>query len=50
MQRWFEIDEIDLYNAIKQIKKGYLVYHACNPDNRAVRGEAQWTPIPDQRM
>ena len=50
MQRQFEIDEIGLYNAIKQVKKGCSVCQARNPDNPNVRGEAQWTPIPDQPM
>ena len=48
MQRRFEIDEIGLYNAIKQVKKGCSVCQACNPDNRNVQREAQWTPIPHQ--
>ena len=48
MQRWFEIDEIGLYNALKQVKKGCSVCQACSSDNRNVKGEAQWTPIPDQ--
>ena len=50
MQRWFEIDQIGLYNAIKKVRKGCSVCQACNPDNRNVRGEAQWTPVPDQPM
>ena len=51
MQRHFEIDEIGLYNAIKQVKKGCLVCQSCNPHSQNVRGgEAQWTLIPDQRM
>ena len=50
MQRRFEIDEIGLYNAIKQVKKGCSVCQACNPDNRSHKEEAQWTPIPDQPM
>ena len=50
MQRWFGIDEIGLYTVIKQVKKGCSVCQACNPDNRNVRGEGQWTPIPDQPM
>ena len=41
MQRRFEIDEIGLYNAIKQVKKGCSVCQACNPGNRNVKGEAQ---------
>ena len=48
MQRRFQIDEIGLYNAIKQVKKGCSVCQACNPDSRGHKGEAQWTPIPDQ--
>ena len=39
-----------LYNAIKQVKKGCLVCQPCNPDDRNVKGEAQWTPIPDKPM
>ena len=27
-----------------------MVCQACNPDNRNVKGEAQWTPVPDQPM
>ena len=50
MQRRFEIDKMGLYNAIKQVKKGCSVCQDCNPDNQNVRGEAQWTPIPDQPM
>ena len=50
MQRRFEIDEIGLYNAIKQVKKGCSDCQANNPDNQEVRGDAQWTPIPDQPM
>ena len=50
MQRRFEIDEIGLYNVIKQVKKGFSVCQAWNPDNRNVRGEAEWMPIPDQVM
>ena len=50
MQRRFKMDDIGLYNAIKQVKKGCSVCQACNPDNQNVQGEAQWTPIPDQRM
>ena len=50
MQRRFEIDQICLYNAIKKVRKGCSVCQACNPDNRKVRGEAQWTPVPDQPM
>ena len=48
MQRRFQIDDICLYNAIKQVKKGCSVCQACNPDNWNVRGEAIWTPIPGQ--
>ena len=48
MQRRSEIDEIRLYKAIKQVKKGRSVRQACNPDNRNLRAEAQWTPFPDQ--
>ena len=50
MQRWFEIDDIGLYHAITQVKKGFLFCHACNPQNRSVQGESQWTPIPEQPM
>ena len=50
MQRRFEIDQIGLYNAIKKVRKGSSVCQACNPDNRNVKGEAQWTPVPDQPM
>ena len=50
MQRQFEIDEMGLYIAIKQVKKGCLVCQACNLDNQNVKGEAQWAPIPDQPM
>ena len=50
MQRRFEIDHIGLYTAIKKVKKGCSVCQACNPDNRNVKGEAQWTPGPDQPM
>ena len=50
MQHRFKIDENGLYNAIKQVKKGCSVCQACNPDNRNVKGGAQWTPIPDQPM
>ena len=39
MQRRFKIDEIGLYNAIKQVKKGCSVCQGCNLDNRNVRGE-----------
>ena len=50
MQRWLEIDQIGLYTAIKKVRKGCSVCQACNPDNRNVKGEAQWTPVPDQPM
>ena len=50
MQLRFEVDDIGLYNAIKQIKKGCSLCQACNPDNRSHQGEAQWTLIPDQPM
>ena len=50
MQRWFKVDDIGLYNAIKQVKNGCSVCQACNPDNQSHQGEAQWTPIPDQPM
>ena len=50
MQRPLEIDEIGLYDAINQVKKGSSVCQACNPDKGNVRGEAQCTPIPDQPM
>ena len=50
IQRRFEIDQIGLYSAIKKVRKGCSVCQACNPDNRNVKGEAQWTPVPDQPM
>ena len=50
MQRRFEINHIGLYTAIKKVRKGCSVCQACNPDNRNVKGEAQWTPVPDQPM
>ena len=50
MQRRFEIDQIGLYNVIKKVMKGCSVCQACNPDNRNVTGQAQWTPVPDQPM
>ena len=50
MQRRFEIDQIGLYTAIKKVRKGCSVCQACNPDNQNVKGEAQWTPVPDQPM
>ena len=46
MQRRFEIDQIGPYTAIKKVRKGCSVCQACNPDNRNVKGEAQWTPVP----
>ena len=50
IQHRFDIDQIGLYNAIKKVGKGCSVCHACNPDNRNVTGEPQWTPVPDQPM
>ena len=50
MHRRFKIDEIGLYIAIKEAKKGCSVCQACNAVNRKVQGETQWTPIPDQPM
>ena len=50
MQRRFEIDEIGLRNAMKQVKKGCFGCQACNPDNGNVQGEPPWTLIPDQPM
>ena len=50
MQRRFGIDHIVLYTAIKKVRKGCSVCQACNPDNRNVKGEPQWTPVPDQPM
>ena len=50
MQRRFKIDQISPYSAIKKVRKGCSVCQACNPDNRNVKGEAQWTPVPDQPM
>ena len=47
MQRRFEIDHIVLYTAINKVRKGCSFCQACNPDNRNVKGEAQWTPVPD---
>ena len=47
MQRRFEIDQIGLYSAIKKVRKGCSVCQACNPDNRNVKGEAKWTPVPE---
>ena len=43
MQRRFEIDQIGPYTAIKKVRKGCSVCQACNPDNRNVKEEAQWT-------
>ena len=40
MQLRFKIDDIGLYNAIKQVKKGCSICQACNPDNRNVKREA----------
>ena len=50
MQRRFEIDQINLYTAIEKVRKNCSVCQACNPDNRNVKGEAQWTRVPDQPM
>ena len=50
MQRRFQIDQISLYSAMKKVRKGCSVCQACNPDNRNVKGEPQWTPVPDQPM
>ena len=50
MQHRFHIDEIGLYNAIKQVNKGYSVCQACDSDNLEVKEETQWTPILDQPM
>ena len=50
LQRGFEIDGIGLYNTIKQVAKGCSICQAGKPDDRNVRGQAQWTPIPDQPM
>ena len=41
MQRRFEIDQINLYTAIKKVRKGCSVCQACNPDNGNIKGEAQ---------
>ena len=38
MQSRFEIDQINLYTAIKKVRKGCWVCQACNPDNRNVKG------------
>ena len=32
------------------LNKGCSVCQACNSDNPIIKGEAQWTPIPDQPM
>ena len=48
--RRFEIDQIGLYTAIKKVRKSCSVCHACNPDNRNVKGGAQLTPVPDEPM
>ena len=50
MQQRFEVNEIDFYRAIRQVKKGCSVCQACNPDNRNVTGEPNWTPVRDQPM
>ena len=50
MQRRLEIDQISLYSAIKKVRKDCSVCQACNLDNRNIKGEAQWTPVPDQPM
>ena len=50
MQSRFEIDQIGPYTAIKKVSKGCSVCQACNPDNRNVKGVAQWTLAPDQPM
>ena len=50
LQHRLEIDEIGLYNAIEQVKKGCSVCQACDPHNQDVGGKAKWTPIPDQPM
>ena len=50
MQLGFEIDQMGLYNAFRKVRRGCSVCQACNPDNRTVTGEAQWTPVPDQPM
>ena len=46
MQRQLRFNEIGLYNAIKQVRKGCSVCGAGNPVNQKVKGEAQWTKIP----
>ena len=50
MQHRFQINEIGLYNAIEQVRKGCLVCQACNPDNLNVKEEAKLMPIADQPM
>ena len=50
MQRWLEMDDIGIYNAIKRVKKGGSVCQACNPYDRNVKGEAQRTVMCDQPM
>ena len=50
MRRRFKIDEIGIYNATTQVKKGCSVRQACCPDNQNVKEEAQWTFIPEQPM
>ena len=45
-----EIDQICLYNAIKKVRKGCSVCQGCNPNNRNVKWEAQWTLVPEQPM
>ena len=50
MQRWFKFYQISLYSAIKKVRKRCSVCQACNPDNRNVKREAQWTLVPDQPM
>ena len=47
MQRRFKINEIGLYNANKQVKKGCSVRQACNADNQNAKGKAKWTTISD---
>ena len=50
MQQPSKIEEIGLYNGIKQFSNHCSVCQACNPDNWNVKREAQRTPIPDQSM
>ena len=50
MQRRFGIYQISIYSAFKKVRKGCSVCQACNPDNKNVKGETQWTPVPDQPM